>query len=107
MSLFVRNQKGQTQTFNFQPSLTVRQLKEELGRRENVQPGEVSLSFAGKYLPDDAAVADHVGAGNTLSMTLRLKGGKVDADRTVKHVASVIQNVARAGARVNGLNPMK
>ncbi len=79
MSFFVRDGNNRTHTITLQPALTVRQVKEELGKKEGLNADEQALSFGGKYLPDDALVADHVGAGSTLSMTFRLKGGNVDA----------------------------
>jgi hypothetical protein len=58
----------------------VRQVKEELGKRQGIQPGrEVRLTFGGSDLPDDALAADHVKAGNTMEMKIRVRGGIVES----------------------------
>jgi hypothetical protein len=75
-TFFVRNLQNQTTQVTLEPGLTVRQVKEEIGKQQSITPDQIRLVFGGKELSDEAAVADYnVGPGSNVHMALRLKGG--------------------------------
>ena len=76
-TFFVRNLQNQTTQVTLEPGLTVRQVKDSIGRTQGIEPGQIRLVFGGKELLDDAPVTDYnVGPGSNVHMALRLKGGQ-------------------------------
>jgi hypothetical protein len=76
-TFFVRNLQNQTTQVTLEPGLTVRQVKDSIGKAQGIEPGQIRLVFGGKELLDDAPVTDYnVGPGSNVHMALRLKGGQ-------------------------------
>jgi large subunit ribosomal protein L40e len=75
-TFFVRNLQNQTTQVTLDPGLTVREVKDRLGKDQGISSDQIRLVFAGKELKDDDKMTDYnVGPGSNVNMVLRLQGG--------------------------------
>ena len=75
-TFFVRNLQNQTTQVTLDPGLTVREVKDRLGKEQNIPSDQIRLVFAGKELKDTDKMTDYnVGPGSNVNMVLRLQGG--------------------------------
>ncbi|KAM3867522.1 ubiquitin-like protein ISG15 [Diretmus argenteus] len=74
--VFLRNEKGQTKTFDIRPGETVREFKVKVKARESVPVEQQSLIHEGKCMEDHLRLEDYnVQKGSTIYLTMRLRGG--------------------------------
>ena len=64
------------QSFNFQPSDTILNIKQTLQEREGIDVAMIRLIYQGKALADENTIESYnMKAGETIHMILQLKGG--------------------------------
>ncbi|XP_043094107.1 ubiquitin-like protein ISG15 [Puntigrus tetrazona] len=74
--VFVRNEKGQTGTYDVDVNETVAQLQEKIYRKERVPVDQQRLVFNGRQLESGRKLQEYdIASGSTIHMTLRLRGG--------------------------------
>ncbi|XP_060763886.1 polyubiquitin-B-like [Neoarius graeffei] len=74
--VFVKNEKGQTKTYNITDDETVDQLMAEICQIEGVPVDQQRLIYNGQQLNSGRKLKDYkVVSGSTIYMTLRLRGG--------------------------------
>ncbi|KAK7164197.1 hypothetical protein R3I94_002805 [Phoxinus phoxinus] len=74
--VFVRNEKGQTKTYDVDVSETVDQLQDKISRKESVPKDQQRLIYNGRQLEAGKRLQDYgIKSGSTIHMTLRLRGG--------------------------------
>ena len=67
---------GVKQSFNFEPTDTILQIKQALQEKEGIDVPMIRLIYGGKNLADDTTIAQaNMKAGDTMHMLLQLKGG--------------------------------
>ncbi|XP_030646898.1 polyubiquitin-like [Chanos chanos] len=77
VQVFLRNEKGQTHTYDISPGETVSRFKQKVYNKERVPVDQQRLVYGGRQLEDERKLEDyHIGAGCTIDMTLRLRGGR-------------------------------
>ncbi|XP_030646892.1 polyubiquitin-like isoform X1 [Chanos chanos] len=74
--VFLRNEKGQTKTYEIVAGETVNEFKAKVAKREGVSVDQQRLIYEGKQLEDGRKLEDYnIQAGSTIYLTLRLRGG--------------------------------
>ncbi len=74
--VFVRNEKGQTGTYDVDVNETVNQLQTKICRKERVPVDQQRLIFNGRQLESGTKLQEYnIASGSTIYMTLRLRGG--------------------------------
>ncbi|XP_058632348.1 polyubiquitin-like [Onychostoma macrolepis] len=74
--VFVRNEKGQTGTYEVDVNETVDQLQAKIYRKERVPVDQQRLIFNGRQLESGRKLQEYdIASGSTIHMTLRLRGG--------------------------------
>ena len=69
------------QSFNFQPSDTILNIKQTLQEREGIDVAMIRLIYQGKALADENTIESYnMKAGETIHMILQLKGGFWNCD---------------------------
>ena len=64
------------QSFNFEPTDSVLQIKQTLQEKEGIDVAMIRLIYGGKQLSDEQTIANYnMKAGDTIHMILQLKGG--------------------------------
>ena len=64
------------QSFNFEPTDTVLQIKQTLQEKEGIDVAMIRLIYGGKSLGDDLTLSHYnLKAGDCIHMMLQLKGG--------------------------------
>ena len=64
------------QSFNFEPTDTILQIKQALQEKEGIDVAMIRLIYGGKSLADESTIASsNMKAGDTIHMLLQLKGG--------------------------------
>ena len=67
---------GVKQSFNFEPTDSVLQIKQTLQEKEGIDVAMIRLIYGGKQLSDEQTIANYnMKAGDTIHMILQLKGG--------------------------------
>ncbi|XP_041742316.1 polyubiquitin-like [Coregonus clupeaformis] len=76
IQVFLKNEKGQTHTYEVVPGETVIQFKDKVQNKEGVQANQQRLIHEGRQLDDGKKLEDY-GVRNlsTIHLTLRLRGG--------------------------------
>ena len=70
------------QSFNFEPTDTILQIKQTLQEKEGIDVPMIRLIYAGKSLADEQNIAHYnMKAGDTIHMLLQLKGGNWDINK--------------------------
>ncbi|XP_063078607.1 polyubiquitin-B-like [Engraulis encrasicolus] len=76
MQVFLKNEKGQTSTYNVVPGETVTAFKNKVYQKERVPVDQQRLIHEGKQLDDGRKLEDYnIVSGSTIYLTLRLRGG--------------------------------
>ena len=76
MQIFVKTLTNKSITVDVEPHTTVRQLKEEVFRKEGIPVEHQRLVFAVKQLEDERTLADYnIIRDSTVHLVLRLRGG--------------------------------
>ncbi|XP_072103811.1 uncharacterized protein [Mobula birostris] len=76
MQIFLRNNKGETTTYNVMPSESVQGFKERVHRQEGVRPDQQRLLFGSIQLEDGRLLSDYnIEPQSTIILLLRLCGG--------------------------------
>ncbi|XP_051778164.1 polyubiquitin-B-like isoform X6 [Erpetoichthys calabaricus] len=76
MQVFLKNDKGQTKTYEIQPGETVTQFKQKVYRGEKVPTNQMILIYEGKQLEDGRKMDDYnIQSNKTIYLQLRLRGG--------------------------------
>ncbi|XP_052413164.1 uncharacterized protein LOC127958358 [Carassius gibelio] len=74
--VFVRNEKGQTGTYEVDINETVDQLQAKIYRKERVPVDQQRLIFNGRQLESGRKLQEYdISSGSSIHMTLRLRGG--------------------------------
>ncbi|XP_026066803.1 polyubiquitin 12-like [Carassius auratus] len=74
--VFVRNEKGQTGTYEVDINETVEQLQAKIYRKERVPVDQQRLIFNGRQLESGRKLQEYdISSGSSIHMTLRLRGG--------------------------------
>ncbi|XP_056119799.1 uncharacterized protein LOC130097121 [Rhinichthys klamathensis goyatoka] len=74
--VFVRNEKGQTKTYDVDANETVDQLQTKIVRKESVPKDQQRLIYNGRQLEAGMKLQDYdITSESTIHMTLRLRGG--------------------------------
>ena len=73
---YIQTLAGVKQSFNFEPTDTILQIKQTLQEKEGIDVPMIRLIYAGKSLADEQNIAHYnMKAGDTIHMLLQLKGG--------------------------------
>ncbi|XP_041942260.1 polyubiquitin-B-like [Alosa sapidissima] len=76
IQVFLKNEKGQTKTFDVAPGETVTDFKHKVYNKERVPVDQQRLIYNGKQLEDGRKLEDYgIQSGSTIHLTLRLRGG--------------------------------
>ncbi|XP_058230580.1 uncharacterized protein LOC131343155 [Hemibagrus wyckioides] len=76
LQVFVKNEKGQTKTYDITDEETVDQLKSKVRQKEGTPEDQQRLIFNGRQLDSGRKLQDYdIVSGSTIHMTLRLRGG--------------------------------
>ncbi|XP_039590573.1 polyubiquitin-like [Polypterus senegalus] len=76
MQVFLKNDKGQTRTYEIQPGETVTDFKQKVYRGEKVPTDQMILIYEGKQLENGRKMDDYnIRANTTIYLQLRLRGG--------------------------------
>ncbi|XP_012680430.1 polyubiquitin 11-like isoform X1 [Clupea harengus] len=76
IQVFLKNEKGQTSTYDVTPGETVTAFKSKVHIRERVPVDQQRLIFEGKQLDDGRTLEDYnIRSESTIYLTLRLRGG--------------------------------
>ncbi|KAI5085803.1 hypothetical protein C0J45_4415, partial [Silurus meridionalis] len=76
MQVFVKNEKGQTKTYDITDEETVDQLKSKVFQKERTPVDQQRLIYNGQQLESGRRLQDYnIQSGSTIHMTLRLRGG--------------------------------
>ncbi|XP_058230587.1 uncharacterized protein LOC131343163 [Hemibagrus wyckioides] len=76
LQVFVKNEKGQTKTYDITDEETVDHLKSKVRRKEGTPEDQQRLIFSGRQLDSGRKLQDYdIVSGSTIHMTLRLRGG--------------------------------
>ena len=76
IQVFLKNEKGQTSTYDVTPGETVTAFKSKVHRRERVPVDQQRLIYNGKQLDDGRTLEDYnIKSESTIFLTLRLRGG--------------------------------
>ncbi|XP_074458921.1 2'-5'-oligoadenylate synthase 1-like [Larus michahellis] len=76
MDVFVKDDKNRSTTYTVCPTDTVRQLKEQIHRRNGPHPDQLYLTYESRPLEDQHTLADYnIQPMSTIFMLLRLRGG--------------------------------
>ena len=74
--IYVKNLMGRVISGDFEPCMTVEELKREIQNTEGIPPDQQRLFFVGRQLEDNRTLADYcIQAESTIHMVLRLRGG--------------------------------
>ena len=74
--VFLKNEKGQTSTYDVTPGETVTNFKARVYKKERVPVDQQRLIHNGKQFDDGRTLSDYdVRVGSTIFLTLRLRGG--------------------------------
>ncbi len=74
--VFVRNEKGQTKTYDVDVNETVNQLQTKIYNKERVPVDQQRLIFNGRQLESGKKLQEYdIASGSTIHTTLRLRGG--------------------------------
>ncbi|XP_060763440.1 uncharacterized protein LOC132872557 [Neoarius graeffei] len=74
--VFVKNEKGQTKTYDITDDETVDQLMAKIRRKEGVPEDQQRLIYSDQQLEHGTKLKDYnIVSGSTIHMTLRLRGG--------------------------------
>ena len=74
--VFVKNEKGQTKTYEVDVNETVDQLQTKIFRKDSVPKDQQRLIYSGTQLEAAMKLQDYgITSGSTIHMTLRLRGG--------------------------------
>ncbi|RXM37457.1 Ubiquitin [Acipenser ruthenus] len=76
MQVFLRNEKGQTHTYEIFPGETVTEFRQKVYRVERVPPDQQVLTYESKPLQDGSKLEDYnIRPHTTITLNLRLRGG--------------------------------
>ncbi|XP_076122680.1 polyubiquitin-like [Alosa pseudoharengus] len=76
VQVFVRNEKGQSKTYDVAPGETVTDLKRKVYNKERVPVDQQRMIYNGKQLEHGRKLEDYgIQSGSTIHLTLRLRGG--------------------------------
>jgi len=76
MEVFVKDDKNRTTTYTVQPTITVRQLKEQIHNRQGPSADQQRLTYGSREMEDQHTLAHYkVQPRSTIFMLLRLRGG--------------------------------
>uniref|UniRef100_A0A8C6TV21 ISG15 ubiquitin like modifier n=1 Tax=Neogobius melanostomus TaxID=47308 RepID=A0A8C6TV21_9GOBI len=75
LSVFLKNEKGQTSTYEIDPEETVQGFKSKVYAREKVPVDQQRLIYQGKEMTQGKLTDYGVEKLGTIYMTLRLRGG--------------------------------
>ncbi|KAJ8005672.1 hypothetical protein DPEC_G00120360 [Dallia pectoralis] len=74
--VFLKNEKGQTHTYEVEPGETVTKFKAKVENKEGVQVDQQRLIHEGRQLEDGKKLEDYgIRNHSTIQLTLRLRGG--------------------------------
>lgn len=76
MQLTVKELNGSRKRYQFNPTATIRSVKEHLQETNGVAVDQIRLIYGGKQLADDFHLQDYnIQGGDTVHMVLQMKGG--------------------------------
>ncbi|XP_051971958.1 polyubiquitin-like [Xyrauchen texanus] len=76
LQVFVKNEKGQTKTYDVDVNETVDQLQQKIYNKESVPVDQQRLIYNGRQLESGMKLLEYnITSGSTIHMTLRLRGG--------------------------------
>ncbi|XP_051551840.1 polyubiquitin-like isoform X6 [Myxocyprinus asiaticus] len=76
LQVFVKNEKGQTKTYDVDVNETVDQLQQKIYNKERVPVDQQRLIYNGRQLESGMKLLEYnITSGSTIHMTLRLRGG--------------------------------
>ncbi|KAL0979329.1 hypothetical protein UPYG_G00183710 [Umbra pygmaea] len=76
IQVFLKNEKGQTHTYDVLPGETVTEFKAKVQNKEGVPANQQRLIYEGRQLDDGKTLEDYgVRNESTIHLTLRLRGG--------------------------------
>lgn len=76
MQIFIKTLTGRKQSFNFEATNTVLDVKQALQEKEGITTDQIRLIHGGKQLADDKILSEYkIAAGATIHMVLSLRGG--------------------------------
>jgi ubiquitin-like protein Nedd8 len=76
MQIQVKTLTGRQQTFNFEPSAKISEVKSALQEREGIQVDQIRLIFGGRQMADEKTLEEYnVQPGSVIHMVLQLRGG--------------------------------
>ncbi|XP_051971968.1 polyubiquitin-like [Xyrauchen texanus] len=76
LQVFVKNEKGQTKTYDVDVNETVDQLQQKINNKESVPVDQQRLIYNGRQLESGMKLLEYnITSGSTIHMTLRLRGG--------------------------------
>ncbi len=79
--VFVQNEKGVIGTYDVDVNETVDQLQTKIYNKERVPQDQQKLLYNGKLLESGKKLQDYnIMSGDTIYLTLRLRGGQPDRD---------------------------
>ncbi|XP_058230589.1 uncharacterized protein LOC131343165 [Hemibagrus wyckioides] len=75
LQVFVKNEKGQTKTYDITDEETVDQLMRKVRQKEGIPEDQQRLIFSGRQLDSGRKLQDYgIGPESTIYLTLRLRG---------------------------------
>uniref|UniRef100_A0A3B1JNV4 ISG15 ubiquitin like modifier n=1 Tax=Astyanax mexicanus TaxID=7994 RepID=A0A3B1JNV4_ASTMX len=86
--VFVRNEKGQTKTYDVSEEETVDELKTKVYNKERTPTDQMRLVCGGKQLDSGTLKDYNIQSGSTIHMTLRLRGEDTEPTRRTLAVAT-------------------
>lgn len=76
MHITVKTLTGKELSFDFDPKITVAEIKENIEEKEGIPPAQQRIIFSGKQMTDTKNIEDHsVKENDTLHLILALRGG--------------------------------
>lgn len=85
MQLFVKTLTGKTVSIEVEEGESIEDVKAKISEKEGIPPEQQRLIFGGQQLQDSKTLDDYdVGDDSTLHLVLRLRGGKLSAEKLVK-----------------------
>lgn len=76
MQITIKTLTGRKQTFNFEETDTVADVKKQLQEKEGIGLDQIRLIYSGKQLADEMTLKSYnITAGGTIHMVLQLRGG--------------------------------
>ena len=74
--IFVKTVSGRVISLDYDSKLSIKAIKDYVNSQEGITVEQQRLIFNGKQLEDDKTLDDYnIGAGSTIALILRLRGG--------------------------------